>query len=129
MLSAGLIALNAVVGLLARDDAVYLAQGVITTGSLGLLFGATAATRRPLAGVLAADLYVLPAEVWQEEVLVRTFRVVSWAWAAFELLSAGLRASVLSSTDLYVAVTAGLGTGGSIALFWWSVRYANKRLR
>lgn len=127
-LSAGLIALNATVGLLARNDAVYLAQGVVTTASTGLAFAVTAVTGRPLAGVLAADLYGLPVDVWHEADFVRTFRVLSWVWAAFELLSAGLRALVLSSTDTYVVVSFVLGTPVTVALFWWSVRYANNRL-
>ncbi|HET7356510.1 MAG TPA: hypothetical protein VFJ09_07525 [Nocardioidaceae bacterium] len=128
MLSAGLIAVNATIGLLARSDAVYLAQGVLTTAVMGVVFAVTATTPRPLAGVLAADVYSLRVEVWHEEGFVRTFQVISWVWAAFELLSAGLRALVLSSTDLYVAVSFLLGTPGTLALFWWSLRYANKRL-
>ena len=128
VLSAGLVALNATVGLLARNDAVYLAQGVVTTASTGLAFAATAATGRPLAGILAADLYGLPVDVWHEADFVRTFRLVSWVWAGFELLSAGLPALVLSSTDVYVVVSFVLGTPVTVALFWWSVRFANNRL-
>jgi hypothetical protein len=126
VLSAGLVAVNAAVGLVTRDDVAYLAQGVATTALLGVAFGLSAATRRPLAGVLAADLYGLPGDVWEERAFLCAFRVISCAWAAFELLSAAARGLSLSSPDLYVAVSVPLGTVGTLALFWWSVRYAER---
>jgi hypothetical protein len=127
-LSAALIAVNAAVGPATRSDTAYLAQGVVVAAAMGMAFGLSAATRRPLAGVLAADIYALPAEVWEERRFVRTFRVVSLVWAGFEALSASARGLALSSTGTFVLVSVVLGVPGTVALFWWSVRYADRRL-
>ena len=62
-LSLAVVVIQAVVGLVADSERVYLAQPVLVTGIYGLAFVISVAIGRPLAAKFAGDFYPFPDEV------------------------------------------------------------------
>ena len=79
--------------------------------------------------MFAAELYRLKVVVWQQPAYVRTFRLVSPAWASYYLLYAAVRAAALTaSVEGFALVRAVLGLPAFVLLLAWSVRFATRRL-
>ena len=129
LLTLAFLGIQLVVGLASGSERLYLSQSIAVSVLLGLAFGVSSFTRRPLAGVFAAELYRLEVVVWQQPGYVRTFRLVSLAWASYYLLYAAVRAAALAaSVEGFVLVSVVLGLPAVVLLFAWSVRFATRRL-
>ena len=76
----------------------------------------SSSTRRPLAGMYAAELYRREVVVWQQSGYVRTFRLVSLAWASCYLLRAAVRAAALTAPVEGFALLAAQAAGGAAGI-------------
>jgi hypothetical protein len=130
-LSLGIVALQAVVGLLTGSARLYLAQPAIVGIVVGLVFLASAITSRPLIGLVAVDLLRAPPEIERDETFHRAFRLVTLVWAGYLLARALARLAVLAlgSVEWFLVVTAVTGAPVMAVLALWSAGYAVRALR
>ena len=113
-------------GLISNSATAYLSQGVLLSGIYGLVFAGSAAIRRPLAGVFAAETYPFPAQVRESSTFRRFFSVISLAWGVYLVCRSALRMVVLlaGGVGLFVVVDALTGFPLTTALIVWSFWYA-----
>ena len=130
-ISLGIVAVQAVVGLATGSARLYLAQPAIVGVVVGLVFLGSAFTRRPLAGLVAADLLRAPAETERNPAFQRTFRTVTLVWAVYLLARAVGRLAVLAvaSVEWFLVVTTVTGAPLMAALALWSCAHALPALR
>jgi len=127
----GIAIIQAVVGLLSRSAVGYFAPPVIANAAYGLAFFVSVAIRRPLAGVFAAEMHPLPAEIRASPEFRCTFSRVSLVWGFYLLGRSALRAFVLMrySVDVYVAVNVMTAAPLTLLLMGWSFWYGLRSLR
>ncbi len=127
-ISVVLVIAQAVIGLIADDAKVYLAQPVLISAVYGVAFVVSAYIRRPLAGAFAGEMYPFPPEVRASDTFRRVFGRVSLAWGALLIVRAALRIATLSSwsVDVFVAVSFVTGVPLTTALISWSVWYGRR---
>jgi intracellular septation protein A len=130
-ISLGIVAVQAVVGLATGSARLYLAQPAIVGVIVGLVFLGSALTRRPLAGLIAADLLRAPPETELTPAFLRAFRTITLVWAGYLLLRAVGRLAVLAiaSVEWFLVVTAVTGAPVMAVLALWSCAYALRALR
>jgi intracellular septation protein A len=127
-MSAALVIVQAVVGLIANDAKVFLAQSVLLTGIFGAAFVVSTFIGRPIAGAFATEMYDFPPEVRASHTFRTVFGRVSLAWGMFMLLRAALRAMTLAnlSIDAFVAISFITGAPLTALLIGWSVWYGRR---
>ncbi|TMM15553.1 MAG: DUF3159 domain-containing protein [Actinobacteria bacterium] len=130
-LSLTLVLIHAVVGLATHSATIYLAQPLLVSGALGLVFTVSTMLGRPLAGVFAVEIFPFSPEIRRSEEYRRVFGRVSLAWGAYLLLHAGILLVVLLSWGVDVFVVANVATSAPMlsALLAWSIWYTVASLR
>jgi len=123
------VAVQGLIGLVSGSAVVYLATPVVATAAWGVLFLASAAVGRPLAGALACAWYPFTPEFRRSDLFRRVYAVESVVWGAYLLARSALRLVVLLEGSLggYVVVVFLTGTPAMLALLAWSVWYAIRR--
>jgi hypothetical protein len=126
----GIALVQAVVGLASGSAIAFFAPGVLANGLYGVIFVASVALGRPLAGLFAREMYPLPAEVAASAAFRRTFMRISLVWSVMLLARAAFRLVVLSWRDVDVFVLLNVVTGPPLTfgLLAWSVWYGRRRL-
>jgi hypothetical protein len=129
-LSLGFVGVQSAVGLLSNSTTAYLAQPVVLAAAWGLVFLASAAVGRPLAGALACAWYPFPASFRQSDPFKRVFGVESVVWGGYFLARGALRLAILlhGSLESFLAITFVTGTPVMLLLLAWSIRYAIRNL-
>lgn len=127
-ISLGLVGLQAIIGLVADDAKVYLAQPVLISGLYGLVFVGSALVGRPLAGAFASEMHTFPPEVRDSVTFQSVFGRVSLVWGVFLLARAGIRMVTLSSLSIdgFVAISFLTGAPLTAVLLSWSVWYGRR---
>ena len=122
---------QAVIGLIADDARVYLAQPVLISAMYGLVFLGSALLGRPLAGTFASEMYDFPAEVRASATFRKVFGRVSMAWGLYLLARSVVRIVVLtqSSVDAFILVNFLTGFPFMTVLISWSVWYGVRGFR
>lgn len=130
-ISLGLIALQVVIGLVADDARAFLAPPVLINGALGLVFLASVAVRRPVAGLFATEIRAFPDEVRRSDTYRGVFSRVSLAWGGYLVLRSVVRFWVLAEGGVDAFVVVNLVTGFPLmsALMSWSVWYGLRSFR
>jgi intracellular septation protein A len=130
-ISLGIVFVQAVVGLATGSARLYLAQPAMVGVIVGLVFFGSALTRRPLAGLIAADLLRAPPDTELTPAFHRTFRTITLVWATYLLLRAVGRLVVLAvaTVEWFLVFTAVTGAPVMAGLAWWSIAYATRALR
>jgi intracellular septation protein A len=130
-ISLGIVAVEAAVGLATGSARLYLAQHAIVGVVVGLVFLGSALTRRPVAGLIAADVLRAPAGTERDPTFQRTFRTITLVWAVYLLARAGGRLVVLAvaSVEWFLVVTAVSGAPLMAGLALWSCAHALRALR
>ena len=130
-ISLAIVLVQAVVGLATGSARLYLAQPAIVGVVVGLVFLGSALTRRPLAGLVAADLLRAPPEVELTPAFQRAFRTITLVWGTYLLLRAVGRLVVLAfaSVEWFLVVTAVTGAPVMAGLAFWSIVSATSALR
>jgi hypothetical protein len=130
-MSLGIVVAQALIGLAAGSERVYLAQPVLVNAAFGLAFLVSVALSRPLAGSFADEFYAFPAEVRSSVTFRRTFSRISLAWGVFLVARAALRLATLSSASIegYLAVNFLSGTPPTALMMSWSVWYGVRSFR
>ena len=126
-----LVVLQAVVGLVADSERVYLAQPVLITGVYGLVFCVSAAIGRPLAGAFAGEMYPFPPEVKASQTYRSAFCRISLVWGVYLLIRSGVRLATLStgSVESFLAINFVTGVPLTALLMSWSVWYGVRFFR
>ncbi|MEY2468795.1 MAG: hypothetical protein QOF21_1493 [Actinomycetota bacterium] len=127
-ISVVLVVAQAIIGLVANDTKVYLAQPVLINAVYGVAFVVSAYIGRPLAGAFAGEMYPFPPEVRASDTFRRVFGRVSLAWGALLIVRAVVRIATLStwSVDMFVVVSFATGLPLTAALISWSVWYGRR---
>ena len=127
-ISLALVIIQAVIGLVADDAKVYLAQPVLVSGIYGLVFLGSALVGRPLAGAFADEVYPFPPEVRASKTFRTVFGRISLAWGGFLLLRSVLRMVTLSSLSIdgFVAINFLTGPPLTAGLIAWSMWYGRR---
>jgi intracellular septation protein A len=127
-ISVVIVVAQAIVGLIANDAKVYLAQPVLINAVYGIAFVVSAYVGRPLAGAFAGEMYPFPPEVRASDTFRSVFGRVSLAWGALLILRAAVRIATLStwSVDAFVVVSFITGVPLTAALISWSVWYGRR---
>lgn len=126
-----IVVVQAVVGLVADSERVYLAQPVLVSGAYGTAFLVSAAVGKPLAARFADEMFPFPAEVRASATFRRTFARISVAWGAYLLFRSGLRLAMLSmsSVEGFLLVNFATGVPFTALLMSWSVWYGIRSFR
>lgn len=130
-LSLGFVVIQAVIGLVSGSAAVYLAQPVLLSAALGIVFLVSAMIRRPLAGVFANELYPFPSEVRDSQTFRRVFGRISIAWGSYQLLRSAIRLLALAhgSIESFLIINLVTGVPFTAGLMAWSIWYGVRGFR
>lgn len=130
-LMCALVLVQALVGIVADSERVYLAQPVVVSLLFGLAFLVSIPLRRPLAGLFAGDLYPMPDFVRASETFRVVFGRISLAWGAYLVGRSALRLGVVASSSVEGFLVANLVTGVPLTalLMSWSVWYGVRSFR
>ena len=127
-LSLAIVVIQAVVGLAAGSERVYLAQPVLVTGIYGISFLVSVAIGRPLAALFANDLYAFPDEVKSSATFKSIFSRLSLMWGVYLCIRSAIRLVALSQSSVEAFLVVNMLTGMPlIALLmscsiWYAVR-------
>ena len=95
-LALSIVLVQAVIGLIANDERVFLAQPVLVTAIYGCAFLVSIAIHRPLAATFARDMVPFPEEVTQSVTYRRAFNRISLAWGVYLLVRSAVRLAMLA---------------------------------
>lgn len=127
----GIVLLQAVVGLVADSERVYLAQPVLVSGAYGMAFLVSVALGKPLAARFADEMFPFPAEVRASATFRRAFGRISLAWGAYLLFRSALRLVMLSmsSVEAFLVINVASGVPLTGLLMSWSVWFGVRSFR
>jgi hypothetical protein len=127
-LGATFAVIQALVALAAHSATVYLAQPVVFSVLLALVYVASVVLGRPLIGVFASVWYPFPAWFRASDVFRREFGLQTLVWATFCLARAALRLAVLlhSGVGGFVVVSILTGVPPYVALVAWGIWHARR---
>ena len=127
----GIVVLQAVIGLVADSERVYLAQPVLVSAAYGTAFLVSTAMGKPLAARFADEMFPFPAEVRASATFRRTFGRISLAWGCYLLFRSALRLAMLSMTsvELFLVINFGTGVPLTALLMSWSMWYGVRSFR
>lgn len=130
-LSLAVVIIQAVIGLIADSERVYLAQPVLVTGVYGLAFIVSVAIGKPLAGAFASDFYPFPDEVKSSITFRQAFARISLAWGVYLLIRSAMRLATLSESSVEAFLVVNFVTGVPLTglLMSWSVWYGIRFFR
>lgn len=130
-LSLAIVIIQAVIGLVAGSERVYLAQPVLVNAAFGIAFLASVAIGRPLAGAFAGDLYAFPDEVRASRTFTSIFGRVSLVWGAYLCVRSGARLATLSTSSVEAFLVVNMLTGAPLIalLMSWSIWYGVRSFR
>ena len=122
---------QAVAALVSQSPIGYFAPPVLVNLVYGSAFLISAAMGKPLAGVLALEMYPLPPEIRAMPGVKRTFAHISIVCGLYLLLRAVFRLVVLLnfSIDVYVAVNVATAGPMIAGLMMWSFWYGLRGIR
>lgn len=126
-----LVVVYAVVGIIADDAKVYLAQPVLVSGIYGVSFLVSVALGKPLAGFFAREVYPFPDELKASQTWRTVFGRISIVWGLFLLARSSARMLILVKTnvDLFVAINFVTGAPLIAGVMSWSVWYGLRGFR
>ncbi len=130
-LSLGIVIAQALIGLAAGSERVYLAQPVLVNAVFGLTFLGSVAWGRPLAGAFADELYPFPPEVRASGTFKRVFARISLVWGVYLCLRSAVRLLTLaqSSVEAYLLINVITGMPLTALLMSWSIWYGIRSFR
>ena len=130
-LSLAIVIIQAVVGVIAGSERVYLAQPVLVNAAYGIAFIASVALRRPLAGAFAGDLYAFPDEVKASRTFTAIFSRISLVWGVYLCVRSGVRLAALSQSSVEAFLVVNFLTGMPLIglLMSWSIWYGVRSFR
>jgi intracellular septation protein A len=130
-ISLAIVLFQAVIGIVADDARVYLAQPVLVNAVYGLAFLVSAAIGRPLAGAFASEMQEMPDVVRASQTYRRVFGRISVAWGLFLIGRSVLRLLTLSvwSVEGYLLVNVATGMPLIVAMMTWSIWYGFRGFR
>ena len=130
-LSLAIVIIQAVVGLIAGSERVYLAQPVLVNAAYGIAFIASVALQRPLAGAFAGDLYAFPDEVKASRTFTSIFSRISLVWGVYLCVRSGVRLVALSQSSVEAFLVVNFLTGMPLIalLMSWSIWYGVRSFR
>ena len=122
------VVIQAVVGLAAHSETVYLAQPVLLSALWGLAYFVSVLIGRPLIGVFANAWYPFPPWFRASAIYRREFGLQSIVWGVYCLARAGLRLWALLDSGVggFVVVSAVTGTPVLIGLVGWGIWHARR---
>src|SRR5262249_21259630 len=125
------VLIQAVVRLWPASAEICLAIPVFVNAGYGLAFIGSIAIGRPLAGVFAEEMLILPDEVKASRTHRRTFSSISFAWGSYMGLRSALRLGGPGApgVDAFVAVGFVTGFPVTMALMSWSIWYGVRSFR
>ena len=127
----GFACFQAAIGLLLRDQTLYLAEPTFENLLYGTVFLVSALAGRPLLGLYARRLYPVPGTVQQSDAFRRAFLVASAVWFVGLALRGVVRLWLLATLplELYLVVNTVAGWPFSAALVGFTVWYPLRALR
>ena len=127
----GMVLIQALVGIIANDARVFLAQPVLLNAIYGIVFLVSAAIGRPLASLFASELQEFPPEVKASGDLPSVFGRISVAWGVFLLLRSVIRLLTLTtwSVEGYLLVNVATGVPLMAGMMTWSIWYGFRGFR
>jgi intracellular septation protein A len=130
-LSLVIVVVQAVIGLAAGSERVYLAQPVLVNMAFGIGFLGSVAVGRPLAGSFADEMYPFPDEVRTSVTFRRVFGRVSLAWGIYLVLRGATRLVALSESSVEAFLVVNMLTGVPLMalMMSWSIWYAVRGFR
>ncbi len=130
-LSLAIVIIQAVVGVVAGSERVYLAQPVLVNAAFGLAFIGSVVIGRPLAGAFAGDLYAFPDEVRSSATFKSIFARVSLVWGVYLCVRSAVRLVALSESSVEAFLVVNMLTGMPLIalLMSWSIWYAVRSFR
>ena len=130
-LSLAVVITQAVIGLIADSERVYLAQPVLVTGVYGLAFVGSVLLGKPLAAKFAEDFYPFPDEVKCSVTFRQAFSRISLAWGVYLLIRSAMRLATLSESSVEAFLVVNFLTGVPLTglLMSWSVWYGVRYFR
>jgi intracellular septation protein A len=130
-LSLGIVVVQAIIGLAAGSERVYLAQPVLVNAAYGLGFLVSVAVGRPLAGAFAGDLYSFPHEVKSSATFRAIFGRISLVWGVYLCVRSVVRLATLSEGSVEAFLLVNMLTGMPLiaVLMSWSIWYAVRAFR
>jgi hypothetical protein len=111
------IAINGSAGLLTGSVELYLAAPAVENALWGIALLVSVVVRRPLVGLIARELGLIPAAHARSAVVDRALAQTTLAWAGGAFLKAGVRLWLLQVLPLESFLVA-------ITLFTWAVNAA-----
>ena len=122
------VLLQAAVALVAHSTTVYLAQPVVFSALLALVYIGSVVVGRPLIGVFASAWYPFPRWFRESAPFRREFGMQTLVWAAFCLLRASLRLVALlhSGVGGFVVVSLVTGVPPYVVLVAWGIWHARR---
>jgi intracellular septation protein A len=127
----GFVLVQAVIGLVADSERVFLAQPVLVTGVYGTAFLVSTLIGRPLAATFAREMYPFPDEVRESVTFRDAFNRISLAWGAYLLLRSAVRLATLasSSVEAYLVINVVTGVPLMALMMSWSTWYGIRFFR
>lgn len=122
------VLLQAVVALAAHSTTVYLAQPVVFSALLAVVYVGSVVLGRPLIGVFAAAWYPFPRRFRESAPFRREFGMQTLVWAGYCALRAALRLLVLLHAGVggFVVVSILTGVPPYAALVAWGIWHARR---
>lgn len=130
-MSLAIVVVQAVIGLAAGSECVYLAQPVLVNAAFGLGFVGSVLIRKPLAGAFAGDLFPFPDEVRTSETFRRVFTTESLVWGVYLCVRSVVRLVTLSTSSVEAFLVVNMATGMPLIalLMSWSIWYGVRGFR
>ena len=127
----GFACFQAAIGLLLRDQTLYLAEPSLENLVYGLVFLGSALAGRPILGLYARRLYPLPRATQRSAAFRRAFLIASAVWFVGLALRGVVRLWLLFTLPLeaYLIVNTIAGWPFSVALVGFTVWYPLRALR
>lgn len=122
------VLVQAAVALATHSTTVYLAQPVVFSSLLALVYVGSVVVGRPLIGVFASAWYPFPAWFRESAPFRREFAMQTLVWAAYCLARAALRLVVLlhSGVGGFVVVSLLTGVPPYVVLVVWGIWHARR---
>ena len=124
------VAVQALVGVIADDARAFFAPQVLAGAAWSIAMLGSVALGKPLAGILAGEIYPFPDEVRASDTFRRIFGRISIVWGVVLGLRAVMRLAMLSfSVEGFLLTSLATGVPITAATLTWSVTYAVRGFR
>lgn len=129
----GVLLVRTVLALATGSSFLYFLQPTLGTGTVGLVFLASAVAGRPLVLRLARDFCPLPADTMRDPYLRRFFLGISFFWGVTQLLNAAITLWLLVSQSVATYVITRTAMSWTLTLtaigvsIWWFLQMSRRR--